>query len=187
MIAPAWYGNDPQWVRAFDARAHRDFASRLTVSVAEIPGVVGDAAAVQLGCGRAVPLGSLPSMIVAEPYRFYRVAGVDVQARTEPIEVTVVFERYRHFGGGQIADGRGFPRVYADRYDGSPHRYADGSLCLYYPLDPVQRRWTPDKGLRSLISLAADHIFFEDWHRQTGEWIAPHAPHGFPEERRNAA
>ena len=187
MTAPAWYGSDPRWVGAFDARAYRDFGSRLRVSVAEIPGVVGDPAAVRMGCGRVVPLGSLPSTIVGEPYRLYRISDVDVQARTKPIEVTVVFERYRNFGGRQFADGRNFPAVYADRYDESPHRYADGSLCLYYPLDLEQRRWTPDKGLRSLVSLAADHVFFEDWHRQTGAWIAPEAPHGFPDDKRKAA
>lgn len=187
MTAASWYGNDPRWVSTFDAQAYKDFGRRLSVSLRAIPVVVGDPAVVWSDCAGAVTRRAWPAGVVPVQYRVYRVEGVEVQARAEPIDVVVVFERYRHFGGARFADGRDFPVVHADRYDESPHRYSDGSLCLYYPLDPEQRRWTADKGLRSLISLAADHIFFEDWHRHAGEWIAPEAPHGFSSERRKVA
>lgn len=188
MLTRAWYGSDPSWTRNFDRQAYKDFGNRLKVSSVDVAIEVGDPAAIRLACGEVIPGGKLlPKALVVEPRLLYTVSSVEVQARVVPIEVTVVFERQRHFGGLRLVDGRDFPAVYADAYDESPHRYSDGSLCLYYPLDPESRRWTSGKGLRSLISLAADHLFFEDWHRQTGEWIAAEAPHGFPDGRRRAA
>lgn len=56
------------------------------------------------------------------------------------------------------------------------HRYADGSLCLYYPRD---ESWTP----RTMIALAIVPwtaywlACYELWMR-TGEWYGPEAPHG---------
>jgi hypothetical protein len=188
MLAREWYGSDPSWTRNFDRQALEDFGNRLQVSRSFVPVAVGDPASMRLECGGVAPNGTvLPKGQVVEPRLFYSVSGVEVQARVEPVEVTVLFERQRHFGGLRLVDGRDFPAVYAGEYDESPHRYSDGSLCLYYPLDPESRRWTFGNGLRSLISLAADHLFFEDWHRQTGEWIAPEAPHGFPAGRSRAA
>ena len=56
------------------------------------------------------------------------------------------------------------------------HRYADGSLCLYYPRD---ESWTP----RLLLALtivpwtAYWLACYELWLR-TGQWYGPEAPHG---------
>jgi hypothetical protein len=188
MFEPPWYGSDQRWTKPFDAQALEDFGSRLSVASAGVVSMIGDPAAVRLVCGGVMPLGSLLWAPFFEPFRVYRVAGVDVQGRIEPVEVRVVFGQYSRFSGDTaFYDGRFFPSVYADAYPESPHRYADGALCLYYPRDPAHRRWVPDDGLRSLVSLAADHIFFEDVHRETGEWIAPEAPHGFPLSKARAA
>ena len=67
----------------------------------------------------------------------------------------------------------------------SPHRMpADQALCLYYPVSPTGQRWQPVNGLLSLIDLARDHIFFEDYWRATGAerggiWLGAEAAHGF--------
>ena len=33
------------------------------------------------------------------------------------------------------------PRVFTDGPQESPHRYADGSLCMWYPRDPIDLQW----------------------------------------------
>jgi hypothetical protein len=43
------------------------------------------------------------------------------------------------------------PSVFADGPGDSPHRFKDGSLCMYHPDDPPERRWTPNEGLAALI------------------------------------
>jgi hypothetical protein len=60
-------------------------------------------------------------------------------------------------------------------------------LCLYYPDDPAEQRWTADKNLAELIVLVQDHLFLEDTYAETGEWLAPQAEHGFTEEGKRAA
>jgi hypothetical protein len=117
-------------------------------------------------------------------WRIYRHDGLDIPGRTEPIAVTVRFEakpRYDTFG----LNACDYPRVFADPGLQSPHRMPDDSLCLYYPGDPVERRWTADEGLLRLFELVGDHLFFETYWRQTGGprggiWLAPEAPHGHP-------
>ncbi len=44
------------------------------------------------------------------------------------------------------------PRVYVDGPTDSPHRYDDGSLCMWYPRDPLERRWVFDDGLMALLA-----------------------------------
>lgn len=188
MSRGPWYGDDPEWYSPFDAEAFGSLGRHLSVQRASRMLTYGDAAAVRMDCGHVVPLGRLPLVYVEEPARVYRHDGIDVQGRTERVAVTVVFRPTRWYPGElRLLDGRNFPSVYAGQMDEAPHRFADGSLCLYYPRDPVQRRWTTQRGLRTLLSLAADHLFFEDVYRDTGEWIAPQAEHGFLAERGRAA
>jgi hypothetical protein len=92
------------------------------------------------------------------------------------------------------------PTVWADG-PGSPHRYGDDSLCIWYPKDPPERRWVFDDGLLALISQVTVHLFKEAWWRETGgdvrtgatgEWLGDEAPHGPPgpskgDETRRAA
>ncbi len=72
------------------------------------------------------------------------------------------------------------PRIFADGPTESKHRFQDGSLCMWYPNDPPDRRWVREDGLLELIGHAIQHLFREDWWRETGHWLGPEAPHGPP-------
>jgi hypothetical protein len=67
--------------------------------------------------------------------------------------------------------------ITADGPTDSPHRYCDGSLCVWYPRDDVERKWVGGDGLNELIAHVAIHLFKEAYWRETGEWLGPEAPH----------
>ena len=69
------------------------------------------------------------------------------------------------------------PRVYADGPSDSPHRYDDGSLCMWYPRDPLDRRWVFDDGLLALLGQVAAHLVKEHIWRATGRWPGEEVPH----------
>ena len=69
------------------------------------------------------------------------------------------------------------PSVFADGPEESPHRYPDGSLCMWYPEDPIDHTWVFDDGLLHLIGLAMAHLFREAWWRETGEWVGEEVSH----------
>lgn len=69
------------------------------------------------------------------------------------------------------------PQVTTTAFPGSPHRYSDGRLCLWYPQDPVELRWTWQNGGEELIAHVCAHLIREYWWKQTGEWPGPEAPH----------
>ena len=60
----------------------------------------------------------------------------------------------------------------------SPHRYGDGSLCMWHPDDPPRQRWLHTDGLPALVGLIQAHLLREDYWRRMGEWLGPEAPHG---------
>ena len=68
------------------------------------------------------------------------------------------------------------PRIYADG-PSSPHRYKDGSLCVWHSSDPVGNRWVFEDGLLELLGHIEAHLFREAWWRETDEWLGPEAPH----------
>ena len=70
------------------------------------------------------------------------------------------------------------PSVFADGPQKSPHRYSDGSLCMWYPYDPTDRRWVFEDGLVALVGLVMAHLFREAWWREKGEWPGEEVPHG---------
>lgn len=73
-----------------------------------------------------------------------------------------------------------YPKVFADGPTTSPHRYPTRGrthLCLWYPDDPPEWKWTADQGLLALFGTAAHHLFKEGWWRETGEWLGHEAPH----------
>jgi hypothetical protein len=76
------------------------------------------------------------------------------------------------------------PSVFVDGPDDSPHRYADGSLCMYHPADPASRRWTPTEGLASLIDCIKAHLFQEAEARAGHGWPGDEAPHPPPNRTR---
>lgn len=95
-----------------------------------------------------------------------------------------LFLPVRHVGSPDIAicfslpDGD-TPCVFTPPPHRSPHRNADGSLCLWYPFDPREQRWEFEDGLLELLIIVAAHLFREEWWRRTGEWPGPEAPHGY--------
>jgi hypothetical protein len=60
----------------------------------------------------------------------------------------------------------------------SPHRYADGHLCMWYPRDPPELVWGPEDGLVALVQCARVHLFREAYWRRYRVWPGPEAPHG---------
>lgn len=60
----------------------------------------------------------------------------------------------------------------------SPHRYDEHRLCLYYPKDPPNARWTVENGLHGLFDMARRHVYAEALWRETKRWLIPEAPHG---------
>lgn len=74
------------------------------------------------------------------------------------------------FGGAVFVDG--FPGELK-------HTYSANKLCMWYPSDPDDRRWTSDKGLLSLIDTALVHLFRERYYHDHPEdgWPGEEAPH----------
>lgn len=70
------------------------------------------------------------------------------------------------------------PRVHVDGPEESPHRYGNGELCMWYPWDPPERRWTLEDGAASLAATIAAHLLREEWFRKTGEWVGEEVRHG---------
>jgi hypothetical protein len=70
------------------------------------------------------------------------------------------------------------PKVFVYGPETSPHRYSDGSICMWYPNDPPDRRWQRSDGARALLGHIVAHLVREHWWRQTGEWPGDEAPHG---------
>ena len=75
------------------------------------------------------------------------------------------------------------PRVFVDGPQDSPHRYNDGSLCMWYSRYPIELRWDRRDGAAALLGCVAMHLLREQWWRETGEWVGPEAPHGAPPSR----
>lgn len=69
------------------------------------------------------------------------------------------------------------PNVTTIPFPESPHRYSDGRLCMWYPEDPAELRWTWQNGGEELIAHICAHLIREYWWQQTGEWPGPEGPH----------
>lgn len=83
-------------------------------------------------------------------------------------EVTITFFR------GRPTD----PKVTVDGPSDSPHRYPDGTLCMWYPDDPPEQQWTLADGAAALVANIAAHLIREEWYRLSGEWIGDEVFHG---------
>lgn len=83
----------------------------------------------------------------------------------------------------------GEPLVLVDGPTSSPHRYyVKGKgyvrLCLWYPWDTPEEKWSVDDGLLALFGHAKTHLIREAYYREdiekygSAEWLGPEAPHG---------
>jgi hypothetical protein len=84
-----------------------------------------------------------------------------------PRRITIDFHR----------DGQDIPSVWVAGGPASPHRYADDSLCMWYPSDPVDRRWTWRQGAQQLAAQICAHMIREHYWAHTGVWHGEEAPH----------
>lgn len=87
-----------------------------------------------------------------------------------------------HYGSRKIrikfSGSSDVPSVIADGPQESRHRFSNGSLCMWYPWDPIDRRWVYEDGLLSLLGLIMAHLFKEAWWQETGEWLGEEVGHG---------
>jgi hypothetical protein len=70
------------------------------------------------------------------------------------------------------------PHVFVDGPVESPHRFADGGLCMWYPEDPPERKWKRRDGGGVLVADISAHLVKEEWWRMTGEWPGGEVRHG---------
>lgn len=116
----------------------------------------------------------------------YRHRGLPVLGRSDLVPVEVEFHQYPTYDCYGLA-WHDYPRVYAERGTESLHRMpCDDALCLYFPWDPLERRWSYENGLVQLFDVIADHLHKELWWRHTGghdggEWPGEDAEHGVPD------
>jgi hypothetical protein len=109
----------------------------------------------------------------------YFVDGLDVVGDRDPVDVEIRFYAEPPYDTYGLAPSE-YPRVFAKPGASSKHRQPDGSLCLWTPWDPPDRRWTADKGLLELIELTRQHLFLENYWRRFKVWLVQDSPHGLP-------
>lgn len=115
-------------------------------------------------------LGALRRSDASPPRRLVYELVLDVPVYDERREVRIEFP----------ASHAVLPSVFVDGPDDSPHRYEDGSLCMYHPDDPPERRWVPNDGLAALIDCTRAHLFQEAEARAGRGWPGDEAPHERP-------
>lgn len=136
------------------------------------PGTVGDRMAFERGA-RAV----YPSLRGRRPRR----RGSIAFRYTVTIDVPFYDSRQVAI---EFRSGSTHPFVTVDGPQESPHRYDDGTLCMWVPTDANPERWTFHHGLLDLLDAVRAHLFREAWWRETrddsgvGEWLGPELPHG---------
>jgi hypothetical protein len=71
-------------------------------------------------------------------------------------------------------------KVWVDGFPGEfRHRWREGNMCMWFPSDAPEKKWTVDKGLLALIEMALVHVFKERYAKEhPGEpWLGEEAPH----------
>lgn len=69
-------------------------------------------------------------------------------------------------------------RRWHHRYGVSPEHGNFGQLCMWYPEDPAELQWSWALGFARFVALTQKHLWYEEYFRRTGEWLAEDAPHG---------
>lgn len=71
------------------------------------------------------------------------------------------------------------PRVFVNRpviRRGAPHRYRDGSLCLFWPRE---WQWSARESLAAtIVPWTALWLYYYELWQVTEEWLGPSSPHG---------
>lgn len=85
-----------------------------------------------------------------------------------PVYNMVILHPFDRTPNVQVARPRIDPRA--------PHRYPDGSLCLYWP---EEWRWSPKERLAdSIVPWAALWLYYYEIWLITDQWLGPSSPHG---------
>ena len=116
-------------------------------------------------------------------------AGLDVPGRVDPVPVRIEFHEDPRYPTFEL-DPWDFPAVFADPGAESKHRHQNiDALCLWFPGDPVERRWHYSDGLVALLNLTRNHLLFEvHWRatgghggpgRSEGTWLGDEAAHDY--------
>lgn len=158
-MAARWYGEDIAFRTALEAGARRRYGRHLSAEI--LPDMRGDGH------------GPVPGPLV------YRIDGVDVRGRVMPTPVEVRFFPVLPAPFARLISPEDYPKVFAEPGAGSPHRFPDQSLCLYFPGDDRDRRWAAAMGLDTLLEMTAEHLYFEAYWRSHKSWLGTEAPHGF--------
>jgi len=161
-----WAAAQPWWQVLMDGEARREHPGDISLELS----------------------GSLPprerSLKVVYRHRGLRVRGL---TRRFAVEIQFWQKPYYDTYGLPALD---YPRVFADPGVKSKHRMPDDdSLCMWYPHDPVEKRWVHTDGLAMLLRLIADHLLCEEAWREDGAderdsiWLSDEVAHGFPSRR----
>lgn len=118
---------------------------------------------------------------VVQPDRRRHRGGFAVKIRIAPPGLASRRVRISFARGGED------PLVHVDGLTESQHRYPCGALCMWYPYDPPELRWTRADSARTLLGHIVAHLVREEWWRRTGEWVGAEAPHESPAGARMAA
>jgi hypothetical protein len=86
---------------------------------------------------------------------------LDVPGRIHPVPVMISFYDTPPYYCYRLPPVD-YPRVHAEPGAASPHRMPDDdAMCLWYPADPHERRWTANKGLLDLLDIITSHLLYE--------------------------
>jgi hypothetical protein len=113
----------------------------------------------------------------------YFVQGLRVPGDREPHNVRIEFHRVPPYDTYGLAP-QDYPRVFTNVRRHRKHAFpGDGALCLWFPHDPIERRWVHALGLEVLIEMTRRQLLLELEFSITGRWPMEDAPHDFPESK----
>lgn len=124
-------------------------------------------------------------------------SGLDVGIQIIQMKKYFPGMRYFRFGGQQYWIGELKPFQYSDTYnvkicfrgkkspnafvlspilkEDRPHKYPDGSLCLYYPRE---QKWKPDWIIaQKFMPWVCEYLYFYEVWLETDIWYGDEAPH----------
>lgn len=75
------------------------------------------------------------------------------------------------------------PAIRVDGPECLRHRWDDGTICVWDPGDPVERRWVLGDGFEALRNHIQLHAFCEEECRQGGKWLKPESDNPHPRKK----